>query len=617
MAKKSISHHDAFVARGHDYVKSVLKAARPSRAFLVKAAKKRSTPKRHAPDEKSQKLVQSILKAAVPLREFLADADKKQLKQEQHTLLVDQAILILEGFYVHLPMKRARYAVDPVQRLRLLRQRLSSIKSDLHFHAEMIDIFASLRDVHTGYMLPEPFAPAVAILPFRVESYFAGKKRKYLVTSIVPGFDQGTFKVGVEVLSWNGVPIARAAEAAGASSSGGNDEARHAKGLARLTTCALIRMPPPDEEWVRVGYRDHDGRPGEVRFDWKVIKKSEYIKIEPSTMSLEVDLVRQVRTLLFKPEFADPDDNRVIGVFDRKMINTPHGRVGYIRIFTFNLKPDKFFDEFKNRLKGLPKNGLIIDVRDNGGGHTAAGERVLQLLGKTRPIEPQRLYLINTPRTLEICQRQKANTGFGPNGLKPWLASLERSAETGGLFSASFPYTDPELCNKSKPSYTGPVVVITNALSYSTTEFFAAGVQDHGLGLILGTDKCTGGGGANVRTHEQLWESFGGDENRDSPFKEPPNGAGFTVAFRRSQRVRAQAGNEVEGFGVESEDFHRMTRRDLLEGNADLIDHAATLLAGMRRHSKPARGPGRGSKKAGSVRPQAQKSRSRRKRPAA
>jgi hypothetical protein len=47
-----------------------------------------------------------------------------------------------------------------------------------------------------------------------------------------------------------------------------------------------------------------------------------------------------------------------------------------------------------------------------------------------------------------------------------------------------------------------------------------------------------------------------------------------------------------------------MTRKDLPEGNVDLVRRAATLLVGMRRHSKPARGPGRGSKKAGPIRPQ-------------
>ena len=51
------------------------------------------------------------------------------------------------------------------------------------------------------------------------------------------------------------------------------------------------------------------------------------------------------------------------------------------------------------------------------------------------------------------------------------------------MYSASFPYTDPEACNTTGRLYGGRVIVITNALSYSATEFFAAGFQDHGGGL--------------------------------------------------------------------------------------------------------------------------------------
>ncbi len=605
MANKSLPARGVPDKKNRKPVQPDFKAPRPSRAFLAKAAKKRSTPKKRASDEKNEKnlkLVQSIFETALPLPAFLAKAEKKQLTPKERALLVDQAILVLEGFYVHLPMKRAMYAVDPLQRLRLLRHRLSTIASDLDFHAEMIDIFASLHDVHTGYMLPKPFGTAMAVLPFRVESCFVARKRKYFVSSIIPGFDHGTFKRGVEVLSWNGVPIARAVAAAGTGSGGSNTEARHAKGLARLTTRALVRMSPPDEEWVRVGYRDHASRLDEARFDWKVMEKSKYINIEPSTMSLEVDLVRQVRTILFARKLDDPDDKQLSGVFARKTITTPRGKVGYIRIFTFNVEPGKFVAKFKKLLKGLPKNGLIIDVRDNGGGHTAAGERLLQFLGKVRPIEPERLYLINTPLMLRLCKLQKTNRReFGPQGLKPWLRSLEQSVETGAQFSASFPYTDPKVCNKSKPLYDGPLVVITNALSYSTTEFFAAGVQDHRLGLILGTDKCTGGGGANVKTHKVLWQSFFDDPDH-SPFRIPPGGSGFTFAFRRSQRVGAQAGNEVEDFGVKPDVFHAMTQKDILGSNEDLIHCAAEVLADMRDGPRSGQRRARASKKAAAKR---------------
>src|SRR6476469_1893692 len=59
---------------------------------------------------------------AVTVGTFLKQ--RKQLDFSQCLALVNEAILVLEGLYVHLPVKRAMYAVDPVRRLRLLKIRL-------------------------------------------------------------------------------------------------------------------------------------------------------------------------------------------------------------------------------------------------------------------------------------------------------------------------------------------------------------------------------------------------------------------------------------------------------------------------------------------------------------
>ncbi|HEU0052158.1 MAG TPA: hypothetical protein VFQ39_03230, partial [Longimicrobium sp.] len=56
---------------------------------------------------------------AIDLRQF--DALTGRLTTADMLLIVGQALLIFEQNYVHLPLKRAMHAVDPVQRLRLLR----------------------------------------------------------------------------------------------------------------------------------------------------------------------------------------------------------------------------------------------------------------------------------------------------------------------------------------------------------------------------------------------------------------------------------------------------------------------------------------------------------------
>ena len=200
---------------------------------------------------------------------------------DERALIIDQAIALFEQIYVHLPLKRAMYAIDPVQRLRLLRYQLKQSKADLSFHRKMIDIFTSLHDLHTNYLLPDPFHGGVAALPFRVEAFFADGVRKYLLAGTARCFAHSTFRAGVEVHFWNGVPIARAVEVAAAYGAGSNPDASHARGLAALTARPLTLSPPPDEEWVVVGYRTAEGRDLEFRADWIVTTLPPENRVDP------------------------------------------------------------------------------------------------------------------------------------------------------------------------------------------------------------------------------------------------------------------------------------------------------------------------------------------------
>lgn len=47
------------------------------------------------------------------------------LTTAEQVQIVDQALVLIEQVYVHLPLKRAMHAVEPIQRLKLLKQRLS------------------------------------------------------------------------------------------------------------------------------------------------------------------------------------------------------------------------------------------------------------------------------------------------------------------------------------------------------------------------------------------------------------------------------------------------------------------------------------------------------------
>src|SRR5689334_7982921 len=101
--------------------------------------------------------------AGVTLGQFLATV--QDLNPAEREQVVEAAMAMLEQTYVHLPLKRALYAIDPLRRLKLLQQKVNEI-SPRRFHAEMIAVFHSLHDLHTSYILPIPYQGKTAFLPF-------------------------------------------------------------------------------------------------------------------------------------------------------------------------------------------------------------------------------------------------------------------------------------------------------------------------------------------------------------------------------------------------------------------------------------------------------------------
>jgi hypothetical protein len=534
------------------------------------------------------------LASAPRLTDVLAAAEPLTIDERRQ--IVRQAQVLIEQLFVHLPLKRAMHAIDPVQRLRLLDRRLQAY-SDRRFHDEMISIFIGLRDLHTNYILPLPFAGRIAALPFRIEAYWEGDHRHYLVSAVAQGLDLPPFDVGVEVTHWNGIPIDRAVLLNGECNAGSNVDARHARGLASMTQRPMGRLAPPDEEWVDVTFLAA-GAEHEQRFAWRVIDPppapaaaGPSALADPVSGALGLDAfveeIRRAQKIVLAPEAialeramagGDTADDRLADVstmpdvLEFRSVPGPNADVGYLRIRTFLVGDlDTFLDEVLRILARLPQDGLIIDVRGNGGGIIAAGELLLQLFTPRR-IEPENLHFICTALTLEAASKP---------GFEPWRQSIEESIETGSPFSDGLPLAPeyPQMCNAIGQRYHGPVALITDALCYSTTDIFAAGFQDHQIGPVIGTSGNTGAGGANVWDYALLTRVL------PDHVKPLPKQASMRVAARRTTRVGTRSGDPLEDLGVVSDRIHRMTRRDLLERNADLIAEAAQVLAQRPRRT--------------------------------
>ncbi len=556
-------------------------------------------------------VAEEALQGSVPVKDFIATAGTLTLAERK--LIVEQALVLLEDNYVHLPMKAAMYAVNPVQRLRLLRARLerlteTTMDSEWVFHAEMSEIFHSVRDLHTNYILPAPFAGKIAYLPFQVEPFYEGSVVRYIVSRRALALAAPQFDAGAEVTHWNGAPIDRAVAANANRFAGSNVPARLARGVESLTIRSLRMHLPPDEEWVTVTYIGMDAVTRELRVPWLVAENlppmADLAEVSTTATSLGLDLdaddTSRAKRMLFAPDATarlgsqraptlstSPAEegaevtSTMPGVFRARSVVTASGTYGHVRIFTFSVNdPDAFVAEFIRLIELLPQDGLIVDVRGNGGGHIHASEFSLQTLTPRR-IVPEPAQFMNTPLNLAIC-RQHATNPTGEIDLGPWFASIEQSVQTGAVYSGAFPITPDDEANAIGQRYNGPVVLITDARCYSATDIFAAGFQDHKIGPVLGVDDNTGAGGANVWTHgllKTLLEIPTAAD--DSPYKPLPKKADMRVAIRRTLRVGALSGTPVEDLGVVPNERHRITKRDLLEGNMDLLDRAGELLAAL------------------------------------
>ncbi|NLT53786.1 MAG: hypothetical protein GXX79_04310 [Actinomycetales bacterium] len=521
----------------------------------------------------------------VTLAEFRSGAAASRI--ENRTALVAAAEELLSGAYVHLRQKQARYGVDPVRQLRMLRTRAAGM-TDEAFRRELTAVFSGLRDRHTGYLAPTPFAGTTAVLPFLVEAYRTGGGAWRHVVSKVSAWCPAAegFVPGAEVTHWNGVPIQRAVERLAAAQRGATDDARTARGLAALVSRSLEHSAFPDEEWVTVSYRGPGGRRS-ATFNWRVIPtpparpdgdrqdgdgQDGAAAADPGLVLAEDpggQAVQAARRELYAPGAAPAGwlPTSRPAVLSARPLDR---RTGYLRIWSFaDADALAVRDEACRLVAALPPGGLVVDVRGNPGGHLPTAERLLQVLTR-RPVIPAGFSPASTELTLAMSREESSE-------LRRWKPSLAAAVGTGEAYAQALPLTPVAEANDldEELRYRGPVVLVVDALTYSAADVFAAGFQDNGLGPVLGTGRTTGAGGANVWTADQVLQRAGEEHLRSGV----PAGSGtFTLAFRRATRGGENAGLPLEDVGVTADEVHWPTRADLTAGNRDLLRAAVRLL---------------------------------------
>lgn len=529
-----------------------------------------------------------------------ADATVKlvPLTTTQRHDLIDLWTTLITDLYPHYLQKRALYGFDAIRALSALRRDIPYLDS-AGFLRELIGLINRLRDQHTQLYVGDDADQArslVASLPFLVEGFGSYVSPTFVVTKTTDEVDDRAFRPGVRLTTWNGVPFARAVDLYAETLTGGRPDARRARALETLTQRPLAYLPPPEELWVEVGYRrpddDETDEDRTIRFRWRAIRPESASSadhlLETRTrraINATSESARRARKLLFATELWEADQRadravaRPAGALSTsfsdavtaKVVPTPHGEFGYLRIWTFDVEhTHAFIDELSALLAELPSRGLIVDLRSNPGGVIDVAERMLQLF-TDRPIEPARFACRATPAMVEITEAD----GNGAD-LADWAASTRAAIDLGEEFSQHLTITDPDACHEIPRAYTGPVIAVVDANTYSCGDLFAAGIADHGIGGIVSVGAATGAGGANVWTSSEVEYAYHAAHRVLPPI---PPGIGFTISVRRMVRSGDSAGVAIEDVGVLGDDAYEMTERDLVDGNQDLIDYCAGLLA--------------------------------------
>ena len=341
------------------------------------------------------------LNEIIPLQIFrTVTAD---LSQDEMRLAVHQALILFDDLYAHLPLKKAMHAVDPVQRLMVMMQRLPEVGDENEFHRQMIEVFLSVQDLHTNYLLPNLYSSATAFLPFMIDEYFDGAGLPhYPVVNMLPQAVQQPFEPGVELTHWNGMPMVNAIALNAADHAGSNPAAHHHQGLVTMTTRPLLQSLPPREDWVTLTFV-HRAEIGEIRYPWLVFQPpARFNSVPPNnaaavgsaTLGIDIGLAaaQRARQILFAPkihskgsevqrggrrrgrivsagrEKSDPDPKKNPTSFPDEIQygtkQTGYGKFGYLRLRSFDVQDvQAYVTEVIRIVSLLPSGGLIIDVR--------------------------------------------------------------------------------------------------------------------------------------------------------------------------------------------------------------------------------------------------------------
>ncbi|MCG8569784.1 MAG: S41 family peptidase [Spirochaetes bacterium] len=527
-----------------------------------------------------------------------------ELTLEEKQIMAEQAQIFLKDLYVHRYHKMDYYYnhKDPVTEMEEVVNTIGDMTT-AEMEEAIYKIFVAQRDLHLNYIFPNPYANYKEFLPFtftrtadfinffqvRINAVQSEIFAEYFPDLRVP-------EIGDQVLSYNKMPILKAIREQFNTAQGANLFGGFSRALGQMTYVPNHLHMVPEEDEVEIILKSAStGEIYKITVPWlaqwteESADKSLFYRTGPESKDSKkrkftkedfyqsVDLWQEsynefIKEIGLVPKSVFPSNDSNEPVVKWGIIENQSGKFAYLNIQSF--VPETGTENAINEIIRLVNeefestDGMIIDVRNNGGGSIIFADKLSQLF---MPGEAQviRARLLNTELNHYIFNESYFQYVAGAG----WQDAINAVAGTNEIYSPTVAFTTDEEANDLGQVYYKPVVVLNNARSYSATDLFSCAMQDNEAAVIFGEDPRTGAGGANVITHA-LFNYYVG-----APFETMPLDHRMRVSWRQSVRFGKHEGDLIEDYGCVADLDASLRLSDLYDGGESQLSKLTTNLA--------------------------------------
>lgn len=497
-------------------------------------------------------------------RSAITYPDYNQLEKRN---MLDQMRLVLDEIFVHGELKLEHFgsSANHTPRLDRISNKLETIDTST-FHAEMADVIYKLQDLHTSYHYPKPHACYRSFLPISFKEALNSNASKVVAVHLVNDKPEVlnllstplSISPGDILRSIDGIPVYELIEANKAISSGANSDAITQRAVGLLSSLNHRSYPLPFSDSVELAIQSLHGNLTTFKVPWITRaddnclsgKELDTTPLTGEELGMFEDQIEHTRIFRQNPKKKNKSSstNPLIETSEPslkyRILQNAEGNFGHIKLDSFKPEIENtatvislIQDLLEEELSST--DGLIFDVRDNGGGYINLAEGIIQLF-TPKDVLPLLFRMRNSPANLHHVET------WGSNNL--FLRSLRLLQGTSAIYSESYPLNNVESVNSRGQSYFRPVVVFNNARCYSSCDMFSALMQDHGAALIVGEDMTTGAGGANNTDYNATIATLASDNM--GPFIKLPGKQNIGFSIRQSLRRAPRENQLIEDTGV-------------------------------------------------------------------